>query len=127
MAQKVEKSFRYQGETFTGIDGDSIASAMVRNAHLICRKNESGDGRGIFCGMGVCHECAVEVDGIEGVLSCMTALKEGQEISVQEQHQDAPKFHEDLDDHDRNHHKVSEQLPCAPPPTSPARPPCARR
>ena len=111
MAQKVEKSFRYQGETFTGIEGDSIASAMVRNAHLICRKNESGDGRGIFCGMGVCNECAVEVDGIEGVLSCMAALKEGQEISVQEQHRDAPEFHDDLDDEHRNHHQVSEQLP----------------
>lgn len=95
MVQKVEKNFRYQGEMFSGVEGDSIASALVRNAHLICRRNESGDGRGIFCGMGVCNECVVEVDGIAGVLSCMTALKEGVEISVQEQHRDAPDFHDE--------------------------------
>jgi thioredoxin reductase len=92
MVQRVEKRFRYGGEPFTAHDGDSIASAMVRNAHLVCRRNDSGDGRGIFCGMGVCNECVVEVDGTAGVLSCMTALKDGMEITVQEQHRDAPQF-----------------------------------
>ena len=95
MVQKAEKSFRYQGEPLNGVDGDSIASAMVRNAQLICRRNDSGEGRGIFCGMGVCNECVVEVDGTPGVLSCMTALKDGMKISVQDQYRDAPDFLDD--------------------------------
>jgi len=94
MERTGEKRFRYQGESLSASDGDSIASAMVRNAHLICRRNDQGQGRGIFCGMGVCNECAVEVDGKPGVLACMAAVKDGMEISVQEQHREAPDFHD---------------------------------
>ena len=94
MERTGEKRFTYQGESLSASDGDSIASAMVRNAHLICRRNDQGQGRGIFCGMGVCNECAVEVDGKPGVLACMAALKDGMEISIQEQHREAPDFHD---------------------------------
>ncbi|MFM8842198.1 MAG: FAD-dependent oxidoreductase, partial [Actinomycetota bacterium] len=94
MERTGEKRFTYQGESLTASDGDSIASAMVRNAHLICRRNDQGQGRGIFCGMGVCNECAVEVDGKPGVLACMATVKDGMEISVQEQHREAPDFHD---------------------------------
>ena len=92
MDQTVDKSFTYAGIACGACEGDSIASAMVRNAHMTCRRNDQGDGRGIFCGMGVCNECAVEVDGKPGVLACMTTLKEGMKIEVQEQHREAPEF-----------------------------------
>ena len=84
--------FNFEGEQLLGVEGDTVASAMVRNAHLICRRNDQGEGRGIFCGMGVCNECAVEVDGRPGVLSCMTTLKPDASVAIQEQHRDAPDF-----------------------------------
>ncbi len=89
-------SFSFENKAFVGEPGDSVASAMVRNAQLICRRNDEGDGRGIFCGMGVCNECAVEIDGKPGVLSCMTALKTGMNVEIQDQHRDAPDFDGDL-------------------------------
>lgn len=84
--------FSFEKQSLIGEPGDSIASALVRNAQLLCRRNDEGDGRGIFCGMGVCNECAVEVDGKPGVLSCMTALQPGMNVGVQEQYRDAPDF-----------------------------------
>ena len=92
MERSGEKRFTYQGESLTAIEGDSIASALVRNAHLICRRNDAGEGRGIFCGMGVCNECVVEVDGRAGVLACMNAVKDGINVQVQQQHLHAPDF-----------------------------------
>lgn len=103
MDQTDEKNFSYAGIACRACEGDSIASAMVRNAHLTCRRNDQGDGRGIFCGMGVCNECAVEVDGKPGILACMTTLKEGMSIEIQEQHRDAPEFNLEP--------KAMEQLP----------------
>lgn len=85
-------SFTYEGQALVGEPGDSVASAMVRNAQLLCRRNDEGNGRGIFCGMGVCNECAVEVDGKPGVLSCMTALQPDMHVAIQDQHRDAPHF-----------------------------------
>ncbi|MBM3719976.1 MAG: hypothetical protein FJW51_05040 [Actinobacteria bacterium] len=83
-------TFTYCGEKFEGRVGDSIASAMVRNGQLTCRENETGQPRGIFCGMGVCNECQVEVDDEPGVLSCMSSLKSGTRIVTQEQHRHSP-------------------------------------
>ncbi|MEY3684215.1 MAG: hypothetical protein RLZZ394_46, partial [Actinomycetota bacterium] len=82
--------FFYHDQRLSGTNGDSIASAMVRNSKLICRENESGEPRGIFCGMGVCNECQVEVDGESGVLACMRSLHAGAKIHRQEQHRHSP-------------------------------------
>jgi NADPH-dependent 2,4-dienoyl-CoA reductase/sulfur reductase-like enzyme len=83
-------AFTYCGEELKGKTGDSIASAMVRNAKLTCRENATGQPGGIFCGMGVCNECQVELDGDPGVLSCMRSLEAGAKIMTQEQHRHFP-------------------------------------
>ena len=83
-------NFTLEGKQLSAEEGDSIASAMVRNRQMICRITDEDKPRGIFCGMGVCNECAVEVDGIPGQLSCMKSVKVGMEINYQEQHRDAP-------------------------------------
>lgn len=82
--------FTYCGEKLEAKTGDSIASAMVRNAKLICRENERAEPRGIFCGMGVCNECQVEVNDEPGVLACMRSLEAGAKIVTQEQHRHSP-------------------------------------
>jgi len=83
-------SFTLEGEQLSAEEGDSIASAMVRNRQMICRITDEDKPRGIFCGMGVCNECAVEIDGVPGQLSCMKSVKPGMEINYQEQHRLAP-------------------------------------
>jgi D-hydroxyproline dehydrogenase subunit gamma len=33
--------------------------------------------RGLYCGMGICFECTVRVNGVSDVRACMTTVAEG--------------------------------------------------
>lgn len=70
-------SLTFDGQEVFALPGDSIAAALISNGHRGCRTAGAGDERGVFCGMGVCHECAVVVDGEPGHLACMTPVRSG--------------------------------------------------
>ncbi len=42
----------------------------------------TGAARGGFCGMGVCQECRVTVDGRPDQRACMTEVREGMEVET---------------------------------------------
>ncbi len=66
-----------------GLVGDTLASALVAVGDMGLRDAVDGGRRGVFCGMGACHECAVVVDGHPGMLACMTQAQDGQDVSRQ--------------------------------------------
>ena len=61
--------------------GLSVAAALTAAGELSIRDAGPGDARGLFCGMGVCQECRVQVDGRSGVRACMTPVRDGMLIS----------------------------------------------
>jgi NADPH-dependent 2,4-dienoyl-CoA reductase/sulfur reductase-like enzyme len=62
--------------------GSSIAAALTAAGIRVCRQSNTGD-RGLFCGMGVCGECSIEVDGSQGQLACMTHVDDGMRLRPQ--------------------------------------------
>lgn len=66
-----------------GLAGDTLASALVASGEMGLRDAVDGGRRGVFCGMGACHECAVVVDDRPGMLACMTGVAEGQVVRRQ--------------------------------------------
>ncbi|MCF8038149.1 MAG: (2Fe-2S)-binding protein, partial [Desulfohalobiaceae bacterium] len=38
--------------------------------------------RGFFCGMGVCYDCLVTVDGRPGTRACMTQVEDRMEVEL---------------------------------------------
>jgi thioredoxin reductase len=72
----------FEGRRVTCRDGDTIAAALVAAGELVCRTTPAGDVRGVFCGMGVCHDCVVVVDGTP-TRSCMTPVQDGMTVKVQ--------------------------------------------
>jgi sarcosine oxidase subunit alpha len=61
--------------------GESIHSILVAAGIKSVRKSRSGDEeRGPFCGMGVCYECLVTVDGKPNVRACMTEARDGMKV-----------------------------------------------
>jgi NADPH-dependent 2,4-dienoyl-CoA reductase/sulfur reductase-like enzyme len=68
-----ELVFEFEGETISAAHGQSIAAALtaagIRDLHVA----RNGDGRGLFCGMGVCQDCLVLVDG-ELRRACVTEV-----------------------------------------------------
>jgi NADPH-dependent 2,4-dienoyl-CoA reductase/sulfur reductase-like enzyme len=76
-------SFEFDGRTIEALTGETIAAALTANGILALRRARSGEPRGIFCGMGVCSECLVSVDGEPNVRACMTPVRPGMKIMSQ--------------------------------------------
>ncbi len=60
--------------------GVSVAAALTAAGERSIREAGPGDARGLFCGMGVCQECRVRVDGRSGVRACMATVRDGMRI-----------------------------------------------
>ena len=62
--------------------GSSIAAALqVAGGMGVARISVSGQPRAPFCGMGVCQECRVRVDG-RRMLACQTVCAEGMRVET---------------------------------------------
>jgi D-hydroxyproline dehydrogenase subunit gamma len=58
-----------------------MASAAVAIAGVTgFRRSVTGEPRGPLCGMGICFECRVTVDGRPHVRSCQVPCRPGMEI-----------------------------------------------
>lgn len=76
-------AFHFEGKTLSAPEGASVAAALTAVGIRDFRHSESGASRGIFCGMGVCQDCLVEIDGIPNQRACMTALENGMQVRRQ--------------------------------------------
>ena len=83
LAQTESIEFEFEGERLTGRRGESLAAALTAAGIRALRVTRDEQSRGMFCGMGVCQECLVEVDGVANQRACMTKLK--QPVSVRRQ------------------------------------------
>lgn len=59
--------------------GASVAAAVM-NAGKACRGSVTGERRAALCGMGICFECRVEIDGVLHERSCMIEVSEGMRV-----------------------------------------------
>lgn len=62
--------------------GATVAVAVVL-AGQACRLSVTGEPRGPLCGMGICFECRVAIDGNLHVRSCQTACAQGMDICTE--------------------------------------------
>ena len=67
----------FNGVPFRGYEGQSIAALLFSNGIRVLRYCKSGEERGVFCGMGVCYDCAVSINGIPGKRACIEPAKNG--------------------------------------------------
>src|SRR5690625_1055913 len=80
--QTNEMTFTYDGKTYQGLENESIAAALLANDIRTLRHHEEdNEPRGIYCNIGHCFECRVNLDGRNGVRACLTPLKDGMVIS----------------------------------------------
>jgi len=74
------------GRSVTAYLGESVAAALLADGsgELATRTTRGGEPRGLFCGMGVCFDCLVIVDGVPGTRACVTWVREGMSVSRQD-------------------------------------------
>jgi sarcosine oxidase subunit alpha len=82
------------GQALDAVAGETLAAALWANGILALGHNsETGDPRGIYCGIGHCYECRVTVDGIPDVRSCLTPVRGGMCVTLQKK--DSGSGHDD--------------------------------
>ena len=52
----------------------TVAAALTAAGITTFRQTRDGAARGLFCGMGVCQDCLVEIDGRPNQRACMTRI-----------------------------------------------------
>ncbi len=74
--------FFVDGRRVSGHPGESVAAALL-DAGVAFLRTAPRDGapRGMFCAMGVCQECVVEIDG-RRVESCRATVREGLQVKL---------------------------------------------
>ncbi|MCL4205241.1 MAG: (2Fe-2S)-binding protein [Pirellulaceae bacterium] len=60
--------------------GTIVAAAVAAAGVTRFRESVDGQPRGPLCGMGVCFECRVTIDGQPHCRSCLTICKAGMEV-----------------------------------------------
>jgi predicted molibdopterin-dependent oxidoreductase YjgC len=68
------------GQPITAPSGRSIAAALLEHGEPRLRRSPSGAPRGVYCGIGVCFECRVRVEGRGTVRACVTPVEDGMRV-----------------------------------------------
>jgi len=80
MAERIE--LHVDGQAVTVDRGTSVAAAIVRAGGLATRRSVTGMPRAPLCGMGICQECRVTIDGIAHRLACQTPCAAGMRVAT---------------------------------------------
>ncbi len=63
-------------------EGVSLAAALLNAGYSSFRTSLSGEARAPICGMGICFECRVTVDGVTGRRACLESVREGMQVAI---------------------------------------------
>lgn len=74
------------GHNYQTESGISVAAALARCGISTTRISVTGEQRAPVCGMGICQECRVTIDGHAHQLACQTPCVEGMQIDTAQPH-----------------------------------------
>lgn len=73
------------GRALSVASGSSVLAAVALaagGADVVTRRSVSGAARGPLCGMGICQECGVTIDGVQHRLACQTLCAQGMSVET---------------------------------------------
>ncbi|MBQ0825849.1 (2Fe-2S)-binding protein [Streptomyces tagetis] len=77
--------FSVDGEPVRFVEGQTVAAALVATGRVAWRTTRTGRRpRGVFCGIGVCFDCLVAVDGVPGQRACLVPARAGMAVTTGE-------------------------------------------
>ncbi len=80
-----ETVFTFDGEPVGAMPGQSIGAALLSAGHRSWRTTRfGGRPRGLFCGIGVCFDCLVSVNGLLNERACLRPAAAGDVVTTQE-------------------------------------------
>jgi predicted molibdopterin-dependent oxidoreductase YjgC len=77
-------AFVVDGQPVSAFDGESVAAAMLAAGIRVLRATARyAAPRGLYCGIGVCFECVMRIDGQPNVRTCRTPVRDGMQVETQ--------------------------------------------
>jgi aerobic-type carbon monoxide dehydrogenase small subunit (CoxS/CutS family) len=74
-------SFTFNGSAIECEEGQSIAAALIAVDERNLRSTRFGnEPRSIFCGIGICFDCVVAVNGVANQRSCLIEAQDGMKV-----------------------------------------------
>ncbi|MBN1315219.1 MAG: (2Fe-2S)-binding protein [Anaerolineales bacterium] len=75
---------KVDGKPITAYHGETIATALMAAGIIAFHKNRPGHAPSrLYCGMGVCMQCLVTVDGTHSCQACKTLAKPGMKVEIE--------------------------------------------
>ncbi len=79
------RTFLFDGRPIPFRPGQSVGAALIAAGVMSWRSTRIGARpRGLFCGIGVCFDCLVIVDGSPNERACRTTAVDGMIVATQE-------------------------------------------
>lgn len=83
--RKDKVTLSVNGKKIAAYKGETLLAALLATGYKKLKRSPiNHDPRGALCGMGVCFECIVTVNGIPNTRSCMTEVENDMEIEIDE-------------------------------------------
>jgi predicted molibdopterin-dependent oxidoreductase YjgC len=75
----------FNGEPMMIADGQSVGAFLLEHGERSTRTTRFGlKPRGMFCGIGICFDCLVTVNGVANQRACITRVREDMSIQTQD-------------------------------------------
>lgn len=75
---KENVTFTFDDHVYEAYEGESLAAALLaQDIRTLRVHEETGQPRGIYCNIGHCFECRVNINGLDGERACITPVSDG--------------------------------------------------
>lgn len=72
------------GGPLRAFEGETVAAALLAAGRRALRTtSRRGEPRGMYCGIGVCFDCVMTIDGRPNVRTCQTPVRAGMRVESQ--------------------------------------------
>jgi len=73
------------GREVEAFEGESVLAVLWANrVHRLHTTARAHEPRGFFCGIGICFDCLVTIDGTTNIRACLEAVRPGMRITLQQ-------------------------------------------
>jgi hypothetical protein len=78
-------TFRFGDRSVPFRDGQTVGAALVAAGIRSWRTSRvQGRPRGLFCGIGICFDCLISIDGTPNQRACLALARPGLHVTAQE-------------------------------------------
>jgi hypothetical protein len=77
-------SLTVNGKLVSVPPGSMVSTAIALAGVVTFRRSVNGEPRAPLCGMGICFECRVTINGRKHGLSCQTPCEPGMDVETDE-------------------------------------------